>query len=408
MTDMINPPYRLLMGPGPINADPRVHRAISAALVGQYDPVMTDYMNETMQLFRTVFQTENEQTFLIDGTSRAGIEAALVSLIKPGDKVLVPSFGRFGLLLQEIAQRAGAEVAVREIEWGTVFTPEQIEQAIVEERPKVLALVQGDTSTTMNQPLEGVGEICEKHGVLFYTDATASIGGNDLKVDEWKIDAATAGLQKCLAGPSGSSPITLSEKAVEVINSRKVIEAGIASKEQVFDEVDRIRSNYFDLAQVMDYWGPSRLNHHTEATSMLYAARECARILSEEGMEQAVQRHYHHGRAMLEGVKALGLELFGDLEHKMNNVLGVYIPEGVNGEDVRAGLLNNFGIEIGTSFGPLHGKIWRIGTMGYNARKDTVLTTLAALEAQLKRSGASVVAGGGTGAAFDYYTEVGI
>lgn len=401
----VNPPYRLLMGPGPINADPRVHRAMSAALVGQYDPVMTGYMNETMELFRKVFVTENEQTFLVDGTSRAGIEAALVSLIEPGDKVLVPVFGRFGLLLQEIAERCGADVVTRSIEWGEVFTPEAIEKAIEEEHPKVLAMVQGDTSTTMNQPLDEIGEICRKHDVLLYVDTTASLGGNTFLMDEWKIDAATAGLQKCLAGPSGSSPISLSDRAVEAINSRKYIEAGIAAEEQS-DDVVRIRSNYFDLAQIMDYWSPARLNHHTEATTMLYGARECARLLAEEGMENAVERHRIHGEAMLQGVQGLGLKVFGDVEHKMNNVLGVYIPDGVDGDSVRAGLLNNFGIEIGTSFGPLHGKIWRIGTMGYNARKDTVLTTLAALEAQLRESGASITAGGGVGAAFDYYRDV--
>ncbi|SDZ34241.1 (S)-ureidoglycine-glyoxylate aminotransferase [Herbiconiux ginsengi] len=400
----INPPPRLLMGPGPINADPRVLRAMSAQLVGQYDPAMTAYMNETMALYRAVFRTANEQTLLIDGTSRAGIEAAIVSLVAPGDRVLVPIFGRFGHLLREIAERVGAEVHVIEREWGTVFTEAEIEAAIVETRPKLLAVVHGDTSTTVAQPLEGLGELCEKHGVLFYTDVTASLGGNAFATDALGLDAVTAGLQKCLGGPSGSAPATFSAKAVEVINGRKSIEAGIAGSDAEIAHT-RIRSNYFDLAMIFDYWGEKRLNHHTEATTMLYGARECARLLVEEGLDAAVERHRLHGAAMLAGVHGLGLQVFGDLAVKMNNVVAVVIPDAVNGDAVRGELLTDFGIEIGTSFGPLHGKVWRIGTMGYNARTDAVLTTLAALEQVLRRHGAPVVGGGGVGAAYDLYED---
>ncbi|WP_378147209.1 pyridoxal-phosphate-dependent aminotransferase family protein [Cnuibacter sp. UC19_7] len=390
------------MGPGPINADPRVLRAMSAQLVGQYDPAMTGYMNETMELYRQVFKTRNQQTLLVDGTSRAGIEAAIVSLVSPGDRVLVPIFGRFGHLLREIAERAGAEVHVIEKEWGQVFTEAEIASALESVKPKVLAVVHGDTSTTVAQPLEGLGELCAKHGVLFYTDVTASLGGNPFDTDALGLDAVTAGLQKCLGGPSGSAPATFSPRAVEVIESRKSIEAGIASSA---DEIHatRIRSNYLDLAMIFDYWGEKRLNHHTEATSMLYGARECARLLVEEGVDAAVERHRVHGAAMLAGVQGLGLATFGDLSHKMNNVVAVVIPNGVNGDAVRGELLEDFGIEIGTSFGPLHGKVWRIGTMGYNARKDTVLTTLAALETVLRRQGAAVVAGGGVDGAYESY-----
>lgn len=400
-TAQINPPQRLLMGPGPVNADPRVHRAMSAQLVGQYDPSMTGYMNEVMELYRGVFKTQNEATLLIDGTSRAGIEAALVSLVEPGQKVLIPVFGRFGYLLKEIAVRVGAEVAVREKDWGQVFTAEEIEQAIIEEKPTLLALVQGDTSTTMNQPLEGIGEICAEHGVLFYTDATASLGGNEFLADEWGIDAATAGLQKCLGGPSGSSPITLSEKAVETVRARRHVEEGIS--DGTAGQGTRIASNYFDLAMILDYWGPQRLNHHTEATTMLYGARECARLLLQEGMDTAIERHRLHGEAMLAGVQGLGLKVFGDVAHKMNNVVAVEIPAGVDGDAARNAMLTDYGIEIGTSFGPLHGKVWRIGTMGYNARKDAVLLTLAALEQVLRSAGAQITAGGGVGAAQEIY-----
>ncbi|MBF4161228.1 alanine--glyoxylate aminotransferase family protein [Nocardioides sp. CBS4Y-1] len=392
------------MGPGPITVDPRVLHAMSAQLVGQYDPFMTATMNEVMALYRGVFRTENEQTLLVDGTSRAGIEAALVSLLEPGDRVLVPVFGRFGHLLVEIAERCGAAVHTIEAEWGTVFTAEQIDEAMAQTRPKVLAVVQGDTSTTMCQPLADLGEIAHRHGALLYCDATASLGGNPFETDAWGLDVVTAGLQKCLGGPSGSAPITLSPAAVDVINARKHVEAGIATDSDR-PRGARIASNYFDLAMVMDYWGPRRLNHHTEATSMLYAARECARLLLVEGIDDAVARHRLHGEAMLAGVRGLGLEVFGDTAHKMTNVVAVHIPDGIDGEAARTAMLEEFGIEIGTSFGPLAGRVWRIGTMGYNARHDAVLTTLAALEQVLRAGGAGVTAGGGVGAAREVYEE---
>lgn len=390
------------MGPGPISAYPSVLRAMSAPLVGQYDPFMTGIMAETQELYRGVWATRNEATLLVDGTSRAGIEAALVSLLRPGDRVLVPVFGRFGHLLAEIAERAMAEVHTIEAEWGQVFPVSVIEEAIVRVKPALLALVQGDTSTTMNQPLDEVGALCRRHGVLFYSDATASLGGNEFEADSWGLDAATAGLQKCLGGPSGSSPITLSERAVEVIRSRGRVEAGIREDGDPHAS-DFIRSNYFDLGMILDYWGPRRLNHHTEATSMLYAARECARLLLAEGRDEVIARHRLAGDAMLAGVQGLGLTVFGDLAHRMSNVVAVEIPDGVPGDAARAAMLTDFGIEIGTSFGPLHGRVWRIGTMGYNAREDAVLTTLAALEAVLRRFGAAVPAGGGVEAASDVY-----
>ncbi len=401
--DELNPPTRLLMGPGPINADPRVTRAMSSALVGQFDPWMTQTMNETMELYRTVFSTSNWATFVVDGTSRAAIEAALVSIIEPGQKVLIAVMGRFGLLLKEISERVGARVETIERDWGTVFTDAEIEQAIRTHRPAVFATVQGDTATTMNQPLEGIGRICRKYGVLSYVDATASIAGNTLLTDEWGLDVVSCGLQKCLGGPSGSAPITISDRAREVIEARKHVEAGIADGSA--GRGVRIGSNYFDLGMLMDYWGPERLNHHTESGTMLYGARECARLLADEGMDRAVARHELNGAAMAAGLRGLGLGLFGDQSHRMNNVIGVKIPEGLPGDEVRAALLTDFGIEIGTSFGPLAGVVWRVGVMGYNARRDAVLTTLAGLEAELRRFGAPAPAGGGVSAALNYYEE---
>ncbi|WIB13179.1 alanine--glyoxylate aminotransferase family protein [Curtobacterium sp. MCPF17_052] len=215
---------------------------------------MTETMNQTQELYRRVFGTANEATVLVDGTSRAGIEAALVSLLAPGDSVLVPVFGRFGHLLAEIAGRAGATVHTIETEWGQVFPASVIEDAIIRVRPKLLAVVQGDTSTTMNQPLDELGAICERHGVLFYTDVTASVGGNPLEVDAWGIDAVSAGLQKCLGGPSGSAPLSLSPRAVAVLDGRRSVEAGIREPgDEVSDHP--IQSNYLDLAMIIDYWG---------------------------------------------------------------------------------------------------------------------------------------------------------
>ncbi|MCW0318001.1 (S)-ureidoglycine--glyoxylate transaminase [Pantoea ananatis] len=399
----INPPQRLLMGPGPINADPRVLRAMSSPLLGQYDPAMTQYMNEVMALYRGVFRTENRWTLLIDGTSRAGIEAILLSAIRPGDKVLVPIYGRFGHLLCEIARRCRADVHTIEVPWGEVFTPDQIEDAIKKVKPRLLLTVQGDTSTTMLQPLAELGAICKKYGVLFYTDATASLAGNALETDAWGLDAVSAGMQKCLGGPSGTSPITLSDEMAAIIRKRKCVEQGIRTEAHQDGDDEMIYSNYFDLGMIMDYWGPERLNHHTEATSALFGARECARLILQEGLDNGIARHKLHGEAMLKGIQGMGLETFGDLSNKMSNVLGVVIPQGVNGDEVRKLMLEDFGIEIGTSFGPLHGKVWRIGTMGYNARKDCVMQTLAALEMVLSHVGYRTPQGAGSQAAWNHY-----
>jgi (S)-ureidoglycine-glyoxylate aminotransferase len=403
IADELNPPPRLLMGPGPISADPRVLRAMSMPLLGQFDPVFTRYMTEAMGLFRQLFQTRNTWAFLVDGTARAGIEAILVSLIAPGDRVLVPIFGRFGHLLTEIAGRCQAEVRTVETAWGTIFAPEQIEAAVRQHRPRVVALVHGDTSTTMAQPLEEIGKICRRHDALLYVDATATLGGMDLQTDAWQLDAVSAGLQKCLSGPPGSAPVTFNEGVVEVVTRRKHVEQGIRAAHESAGSGPRIQSNYFDLAMLMDYWSERRFNHHTEATSMLYAARECARIVLEEGLSRCCARHALASRALTAGLEAMGLELFGDQRHKMPNVTGVVIPAGVDGEAVRRGMLEDFGIEIGTSFGPLAGRIWRIGTMGYLCRKQNVLLCLGALEATLRSLGLRAPAGSGVDAALAVY-----
>ena len=399
----LNPVPRLLMGPGPINADPRVLKALSTQLLGQFDPQFRLMMRETMALYRAFFETQNDWTFVLDGTARSAIEMVMMSAIEQGDKVLVCSFGRFGQLLDEIAQRCGAKVKVIHTDWGTVFDLAQIEVALKEFSPKLVAICQGDTSTTMLQPLSGLGELCHRYGAMLQVDATASCGGTPLPADAWAVDAVTAGLQKCLAGPSGIAPITLSNRMAESIYSRRHIEAGLRPANYVPGTGSRIASNYMDVAMIMDYWSDAGLNHHTEATSMLYCARECARIFVQEGLQNVYARHAAGSRAVVAGVQGMNLKIYGDIANKMPNVTGVYIPDGINGDKVRMALLNDFNIEIGTSFGPLHGKVWRIGAMGYNARQDTILQTLGALEVVLAAEGHQFTRGAGVDAAYQNY-----
>ncbi|MGF7149298.1 (S)-ureidoglycine-glyoxylate aminotransferase [Sphingomonas zeicaulis] len=397
----IDPPQRLLMGPGPVNAHPRVLRAMSADLLGQFDPEMTGYMEQVMALYRPIFGTENRWTFLIDGTARAGIEAALVSIVAPGETMLVIDFGRFGLLLREIGERIGAKVEMLSVPWGEVVPLDAVEAAIARTGPRLVACVHGDTSTTMAQPLDGIGALAAAAGAFTYVDATATIGGMALAAERWGVDVVTGGLQKCLGGPSGSSPITVSNRAADHIFSRRHVERGIARDDLVAGPGPRIASNYFDLAMVMDYWSEKRLNHHTEATTMLYGARECARVALGEGLEARYARHAAAGRAVTAGARALGLTVFGDDRYRMTNVTGILIPDGVDGERVRMRMREDFEIEIGTAFGPLAGKVWRIGAMGYNAMKHKVLITLGALEAVLRAEGYKAPAAAGVDAALE-------
>ena len=398
------------MGPGPINADPRVLRAMSAQLLGQFDPTFRVMMKETMALYRQVFETKNDWTLVLDGTARSAIEMVMMSAIEPGDRVLVFSFGRFGQLKSEIARRCGALLKVVECEWGTVFSPEQVEAEVKAFSPKLVTMCQGDTSTTMLQPLAEIGRICHRYGALLQVDATASIAGTPLPVDAWQVDCVTAGLQKCLAGPSGAAPITLSDEMARVIYRRRHIEEGVRPANYTPGEGRMIASNYMDLAMIIDYWSDLALNHHTEATTMLYGSRECARIFVKEGHASIFKRHADASAAVVAGLQGMGLKVFGDVAKKMPNVTGVWIPDGINGERARSALLNDFNIEIGTSFGPLHGKIWRIGTMGYNARQDCVLQTLGALETVLWAEGyrfPGASRGAGVDAAYQIYKDGG-
>jgi (S)-ureidoglycine-glyoxylate aminotransferase len=402
----LDPSPRLLMGPGPVDLYPRVLRAMSVPIQGQFDPEFRRYMRQVMALYRQVYRTENEWTLLIDGTARAGLEACMHSVIRPGDKVLVPIFGRFGHLLTEIAKRARAEVVAEEVTWGTVFEPGRIADLVARHRPQMVAMCQGDTSATMLHPLEEAGQACRRHDAILFVDATASLAGNPFETDAWQIDMVAAGLQKCLSGPPGISPVTFNDRVVEILKHRKHVEAGIKPLDFVEGNGPIIQSNYFDLAMIMDYWSPRALNHHTEAASMLYAARECARVVLEEGLEAGIARHRLTSKALRAGLEAMGLALFGDPAHRMANVTGVVIPAAIGDADkVRAELLEDFGIEIGTSFGPLHGKIWRIGSMGYVCRKANVLRCLASFEAVLRRNGYSAPVGAGVDAAYEVYAH---
>lgn len=400
----LDPSPRLLMGPGPVDLYPRVLRAMSVPIQGQFDPEFRRYMHQVMALYRQVFRTENEWTLMVDGTARAGIEACLSSIVEPGDKVLVPVFGRFGHLLAEIARRVKGEVITIDVEWGRVMEPGQLADAIRKHRPRVVAMCQGDTSTTMLHPLAEAGEACRQHGALLFVDSTASLAGNPFETDAWKVDIVSSGLQKCLSGPPGIAPVTFNERVAEVLRRRRHIEQGIRPPDLDDGNGPIIQSNYFDLAMIMEYWSPRALNHHTEAASMLYAARECARVVLEEGIDAGIARHRLASGALRAGLEAMGLELFGDARHRMANVTGVVIPAVCgNGDKVRREMLLDFGIEIGTSFGPLAGRIWRIGTMGHVCRRQNVLRCLASLEAVLRRNGVTVPAGAGVDAAARVY-----
>lgn len=393
----------MLMCPGPVEADPRVLRALSAPILGQFDPEFTALMTETMEMARAVFQTQNEQTYIVDTTSRGGLEALLTAAVCPSDKVLIPAFGRFGYLLKEILQRAGAEITLLEREWGTVFTPEEIEEALKKDTYKAVAFIHGETSTSMMQPLDEIGKICKRYDALLLVDTVATLGGAEVKVDDWLIDGCVSGTQKCISAPAGSSLITYNKAIEKIADARKHVELGIRTLEDQDGVLPGISSNYLDIAQLKDYWSPRRLNHHTEATSMQYAVHEALRLVLTEGLEARFARHKLNDKALIAGLQAMGLKIFGDVEHKMPVVTAICIPEGADGKLIRGQLLNDFGIEIATSFGPLDGKVFRIGNMGYSSQKRNILLLLGALEAVLLQNHVKLPVGEGVAAALEVY-----
>lgn len=384
----LNPPVRLLCGTGPTNPDPRVLRAMAAPVLGQFDPAFTTIMMEVMTLGRQVFRTSNPRTFVVSGTGRAGMEAAIASLVEHGDRVLVANCGRFGDLFADLATRYGGQVSQVTAEWGRVIDPQQIEDALRRVTAKVVAVVHGETSTGMLQPMmDEIGRICRRHDALLVTDAVVTLGGVPVETDDWQIDLCSSGTQKCVGCPSGMAPITYNERAERAITKRRT----------------PIVSNYFDLAQLQRYWSPERLNHHTLPTSMTYGLREALRLIVDEGLQARWTRHRRTGDALKAGLEGMGIQLFGEPKHRLPMITAMLIPEGVPDEEGRARLLEEFGVEVATSFGPLRGRIWRIGTMGYNAELKTVLTVLTALESTLRSLGVRVPPGAGAEAATRAY-----
>jgi (S)-ureidoglycine-glyoxylate aminotransferase len=387
------PPPRILLGPGPSMADPRVLRALATPLLGQFDPEFTAIMNEVMALTRFAFQTENSRAFPVPGTGRAGLEAAMVSFVEPGERVVVGECGRFGLLLIEIAERCGAEVVPVRGEWGRALQPDAIAAALRGGKTRMVAVIHGETSTGVLQPLAEIARLAHAHDALVMADAVVTLGGCPVETDAWGVDVMVAGTQKCLSCPSGLAPVTYNARAEAVLASRRT----------------RVQSNYLDLGQLADYWGPQRYNHHTAPTSMVYGLREALRAIQTEGLAARFARHRLHGEALRAGLAALGLTLFGaePPERRLPFITPIMVPEGVDELRVRHRLIADFGIEIGAAFGPLLGRIWRIGTMGYSARRENVLLALAALESVLRREGWKAEAGAGVDAAVARYAAAG-
>jgi alanine-glyoxylate transaminase/serine-glyoxylate transaminase/serine-pyruvate transaminase len=379
----LNPTPRLLLGPGPSDAHPRVLRAMATPLLGHLDPQFLAIMNETQDLLRAAFQTTNPLTFPVSATGMAGMETCLVNLVEPGDRVVVCVAGFFGQRIVEVANRAGAAVTVLERPWGEVFDLGQIRETLQKVRPKVLAIVQAETSTGAWQPLEGLGQMCHEFGTLLVVDAVTSLGCVPLALDAWEIDAVYSCSQKGLSCPPGLSPVSLSPRAVEVISRRKA----------------KVQSWYFDLTLVQHYWDSDRFYHHTAPITMIYALREGLALLHEEGLEARWARHRRNHLALAAGLAALGLTYTAAEGHRLPQLNAVRIPAGVDDLTVRKRLLNAFNIEIGGGLGDFKGKAWRVGLMGYNSRPDVVLLFLAALEACLTREGARVTPGAGVAAA---------
>jgi len=357
-------PPRLLLGPGPSNAHPRVLQALSMRQVGHLDPTFLDLMNEVQDLLRYAWQTDNELTVPVSGTGSAAMEASLANTVEPGDVVLVGLNGYFGHRLVDMAQRYGADVRCLEKPWGDVFSLDELRAGLEEHRPAILALVHAETSTGARQPLEGVGALCREVGCLLLVDTVTSLGGVPLLLDEWQVDVAYSGSQKCLSCPPGLSPLTLGPRAVEKLQSRE----------------SRVPNWYLDMSLVGKYWGPERTYHHTAPINMNYALREALRLVAEEGLAARWERHRRNAELFWEGLADLGLRCHVPREHRLPSLTTVVIPDGVDGKAVTRRLLEEYNIEIAAGLGELGGKVWRVGLMGFNSRRENVELLLAALE----------------------------
>lgn len=354
---------RTLLGPGPSNVHPRVLQAMSYPLIGHLDPQFIELMNRVQQGLRYVFQTENRLTIPVSGTGSAGMEAALCNFIEPGDSVVIGVNGYFGERLCDMAARYGAEVRRIERPWGEVFSLEEVEAELKKAPAKLVALVHAETSTGALQPLDGIADLVHAQGGLFLVDCVTSLGGVPLKIDEWGIDIAYSGTQKCLSVPPGLSPVTVSPGAEAVLTSRAT----------------KVANWYLDFTMVAKYWGSERTYHHTAPISMNYALSEGLELVRAEGLEARWQRHLNNARLLWAGLESIGLQPMIPLSHRLPSLTTVRIPEGVDGLEVRKRLLNDYNIEIAGGLGTFAGVAWRIGLMGHSSKREHVSLLLAAL-----------------------------
>ena len=368
----LNPSYRLLLGPGPCNVDPRVLRLASAPQLGHLDPELFTILEETAQLLRWIFQTKNEMTLCVSGSGFSGAEAVLSNLLEEGDTIIAGNLGFFSGQIVEISQRAGANVVNLETELGAPLDPAVLEQAF-KDNPgtKVFATAIAETSTGLLQPLEDLERVTHAHGALFVVDAVCGLGGVPMNVDEMKIDACYAGSQKSLGALPGLAPVTLNERAVQVIKNRK----------------RPVQSYYLDLDHLNRYWNGDHTYHHTSCSNIIYGLREALRIAMEEGLEARWARHQLNGDALKAGIEAMGLKILTRPGYALSVLTAISVPEGVDELAVRQRLLEEYSIEIGGGFGPLKGRLLRIGLMGYNSCRKNVDTVLSALEHVLQGPG---------------------
>ncbi len=370
MIKQFQPPNRILMGPGPSEVHKNVYQALAKNTIGHLDPEFLRLMNEIQLMLRQVFQTNNQLTIPVSGTGSAGMETLLVNFIEPGDKVVVCVNGVFGTRMADVAQRCGAHVIEVHAEWGTAINHQDID-ATLSEHPdtKLLGIVHAETSTGVLQPMEQVSEICKKHDVLLLLDAVTSLAGVPVELDRWGVDGCYSGTQKCLSCPPGLSPISVSQRGLDLILNRK-------SKPQ---------SWYLDLSMVANYWTDgNRAYHHTAPINMNYALHEALRLTLEEGLEARFKRHQENSTYLWDRLTALGLKRFVELDVSLPQLNVVCVPEGVDEAAIRARLLNEFGIEIGAGLGPMSGQIWRIGLMGESSQKPIIDQLISALKMVLK------------------------
>ena len=365
----LDPSPRLLLGPGPSQISPRVLRACASPLLGYLDPEYVELMDETQALLRYAFETDNEWTMCVPGTGMAGMESAMVSVLEPGDDVVVCVHGLFGERIVEIARRCGAKVTRVDAAWGSAVQPDQVAQALKSVRPKVVAIVHAETSTGVLQPLDEISKIVHDAGALFLVDCVTSLGGVAVGLDQRRVDIAFSATQKCLSAPPSLAPLSMSPAAVQMVKSRKT----------------PVQSFYLDAEQIWRYWGPERGYHQTGMISMTYALREALLMVKEEGLEARFARHRTNQRSLLAGLEAMGISpLVEDPALRLPALTTVTIPQGVDDKAVRGRLLAEYGIEIGGGLGKFAGKAWRIGLMGYASQQANVMLLLAALGDLLK------------------------